>query len=231
MRLMNVGVRDGRIMTDIADDADACEVLGGEGLILSPGFVDPHTHYDAQLCWDPTASRSNLHGVTTVIGGNCGCSIAPLGVDDADYIRRMMSVVEGMPLEALEDGIDWSWNSFGEWLDRLEGRTAVNAGFLVGHCALRRTIMGSGQSVGMRTTQRSTRCGRYLERASPLARSASRVPVPHRIAMAMVRQFPRAPRARESSLRCAACFVTTTAPPWVSSRAAASTALRMARST
>ena len=80
--------------------------------------------------------------MTTVIGGNCGFSIAPLGDDDADYTRRMMSVVEGMPLEALENGIDWSWNSFGEWLDKLEGRTAVNAGFLVGHCAIRRTIMG-----------------------------------------------------------------------------------------
>ena len=142
MRRMNVGVRDGRIVTDVEDDAPTKEILDAEGLMLTPGFVDPHTHYDAQLCWDPTASPSNLHGVTTVIGGNCGFSIAPLGDEDADYTRRMMSVVEGMPLEALENGIDWSWNSFGEWLDKLEGRTAVNAGFLVGHCAIRRTIMG-----------------------------------------------------------------------------------------
>jgi N-acyl-D-aspartate/D-glutamate deacylase len=141
-RIVDVGVRDGRIAFVGESDEEADETLDATGLVLTPGFVDPHTHYDAQLCWDPTASPSNLHGVTTVIGGNCGFSIAPLGTEDADYIRRMMSVVEGMPLEALEQGIDWSWRSFGEWLDRLDGRTAVNAGFLVGHCALRRTVMG-----------------------------------------------------------------------------------------
>jgi N-acyl-D-aspartate/D-glutamate deacylase len=140
-------VRDGRIdfvrrSGELEPDSAGREVVEGEGLILTPGFVDPHTHYDAQLGWDPTASPSNLHGVTTVIGGNCGFSIAPLGDSDADYTRRMMSVVEGMPLEALEQGLDWSWRSFGSWLDGLDGATAVNAGFLVGHCALRRSIMG-----------------------------------------------------------------------------------------
>jgi N-acyl-D-aspartate/D-glutamate deacylase len=130
-----------------APDSAGREIIDADGLILTPGFVDPHTHYDAQLGWDPTASPSNLHGVTTVIGGNCGFSIAPLGDDDADYVRRMMSVVEGMPLEALESGLDWNWRSFGSWLDGLDGQTAVNAGFLVGHCAIRRTVMGA-RSVG-----------------------------------------------------------------------------------
>jgi len=143
----DVGIRDGRIDFvsrdgGVAEDVSGREVIEADGLVLTPGFVDPHTHYDAQLGWDPTASPSNLHGVTTVIGGNCGFSIAPLGDDDADYLRRMMSVVEGMPLEALENGLDWSWRSFGSWLEGLDGRTAVNAGFLVGHCALRRTVMG-----------------------------------------------------------------------------------------
>ena len=143
----DVLIREGRIDAirregEAALDAAGTEEIDGAGLMLTPGFVDPHTHYDAQLSWDPTASPSNLHGVTTVIGGNCGFSIAPLGPDDADYTRRMMSVVEGMPLEALEQGIDWNWQSFGEWLDRLDGQTAVNAGFLVGHCALRRTVLG-----------------------------------------------------------------------------------------
>lgn len=155
----DVGVRDGRIAfvrasgdagAGTGDDA-GLETIDGSGLVLTPGFVDPHTHYDAQLAWDPTASPSNLHGVTTIIGGNCGFSIAPLGPNDADYVRRMMSVVEGMPLEALEEGIDWSWQSFGEWLERLDGRTAVNAGFLVGHCALRRTVMGD-RAVGNEAT-------------------------------------------------------------------------------
>ena len=145
----DVALRGGRIAAvgELAGEA-ARETLDADGRVVCPGFVDPHTHYDAQLFWDPLASPSSLHGVTSVIGGNCGFSIAPLGgPQDAEYIRRMMAVVEGMPLSALENGLDWDWRSFGEWLARLEGGVAVNAGFLVGHCALRRAVMG-GDAVG-----------------------------------------------------------------------------------
>ncbi|MBY0399813.1 amidohydrolase family protein, partial [Myxococcota bacterium] len=143
----DVGVRDGRVEfvregAGGSKGQSAREILDADGLVVSPGFIDPHTHYDAQLLWDGSASPSNLHGVTTVIGGNCGFTIAPIGPQDGDYIRRMMAVVEGMPLEALEKGLDWGWRGFDDWLGRFEGRMAVNAGFLVGHCALRRTVMG-----------------------------------------------------------------------------------------
>ncbi|MEU8028720.1 D-aminoacylase [Streptomyces sp. NPDC049099] len=141
----DVGIRGGRIAAigDVGEDARTTE--DASGLVLTPGFVDPHTHYDAQLFWDPYATPSLNHGVTTVAAGNCGFTLAPLNPsrpEDADYTRRMMSKVEGMSLLALEEGAPWSWHSFGEYLDALEGRIAVNAGFMVGHCALRRYVMG-----------------------------------------------------------------------------------------
>ncbi|MFD5911965.1 amidohydrolase family protein [Streptomyces massasporeus] len=151
----DVGIKDGRIAVigEVTQEARTTEEA--TGLVLTPGFVDPHTHYDAQLFWDPYATPSLNHGVTTVAGGNCGFTLAPLHPErpgDADYTRRMMSRVEGMALVALEEGAPWNWHSFGEYLDALEGRIAVNAGFMVGHCALRRYVMGP-EAVGGQPSQ------------------------------------------------------------------------------
>jgi len=150
-RSADVGILDGRIVTVGRVEEPAHESIDADGAIVAPGFVDIHTHYDAQLLWDPAATPSCFHGVTTVVGGNCGFTIAPLGDDGAGYIRRMLARVEGMPLEALEAGPDWGWRSFGEFLDGIDAGLAINAGFLVGHSALRYSVMGES-AVGEHAT-------------------------------------------------------------------------------
>ncbi|MFF3913123.1 amidohydrolase family protein [Streptomyces sp. NPDC001852] len=164
----DVGLRDGRIAVVGTVTEDARTTEDASGLVLAPGFVDPHTHYDAQLFWDPYATPSLNHGVTTVAAGNCGFTLAPLNParpEDADYTRRMMSRVEGMSLVALEEGAPWNWHSFEEYLDALDGRIAVNAGFMVGHCAVRRHVMGPEAVGGQPSEEQLAGMARLLHEA------------------------------------------------------------------
>jgi N-acyl-D-aspartate/D-glutamate deacylase len=140
----DVGVRDGVIVALGAVDEPARETLDATGRIIAPGFIDTHTHYDAQVFWDPTLSPSCYHGVTTIFGGFCGFSIAPMTPEAATYIKPMLARVEGMPLTTLDAAVPWNtWSSFGEYLELIEGKVGLNVGFFCGHSALRRIVMGT----------------------------------------------------------------------------------------
>ncbi len=152
-RVVNVGIKDAKIAAITEDVPDAARVVDATGMVVAPGFVDVHTHYDAQAFWDPYLTPSPLHGVTTVFGGNCGFTIAPVNTEQSDYLMRMMARVEGMPLEALAEGVGWNWGSFAEYLDLLDGTLAINAGFLVGHSAIRRVVMGEDATAEEATSE------------------------------------------------------------------------------
>jgi N-acyl-D-aspartate/D-glutamate deacylase len=145
-RLADIAVAGGRVVEIGSITERAAREIDAEGRVVAPGFVDVHTHFDAQAFWDTTLSPSPLHGVTTVLAGNCGFTIAPLDPSQADYLKRMLARVEGMPLESLDAGVPWDWTTTGDYLSRLDHTLAVNAGFMVGHSALRRVVMGEAGS-------------------------------------------------------------------------------------
>jgi N-acyl-D-aspartate/D-glutamate deacylase len=162
----DIAVRDGRIVRIgrmSADDRRATtRVLDVEGLTVMPGFVDIHTHYDAQLHFEPTASPASWHGVTTVVTGNCGFTIAPSRAGDAAWLLEMLSRVEGMSAPALREGVPFRGGSFGDFMDGLEGRIGVNAAAYVGHSAIRRYVMGDDASVGAATSGEITAMSEVL---------------------------------------------------------------------
>jgi len=140
--LGDVGIKGGRVVETGRIKDDARRVVNADGLAVSPGFIDFHTHLDAQLLWDPLATSSCFHGVTTVIPGNCGLALAPCKADDRETILKSFERVEAISLPALKAGVEWSWTTFPEYLNRLRGRLGVNVATLMGHCALRQFVMG-----------------------------------------------------------------------------------------
>jgi N-acyl-D-aspartate/D-glutamate deacylase len=148
-RVADVAIDGDRIVAIGDVPADAAHTIDATGMVVAPGFVDIHTHYDAQVFWDGALTPSPLHGVTTVVGGNCGFGITPLSDDAADreYLMSMLARVEGIPIESLRDGVPWDWRSTEDYLDEIDGRLGINAGFMVGHSALRRAVMGPDATV------------------------------------------------------------------------------------
>jgi len=152
----DIGVRDGRIAKIGRVDEPASRVIDADGLVVTPGFIDIHTHYDAQLYFEPTASPSSWHGVTTVFTGNCGFTFAPAKPDDVAWLLQMLSRVEGMSPAALSAGVPFAGGSFGDFLTSLEGRVGVNVGANVGHSAVRRWVMGPEASERPATAEEIT---------------------------------------------------------------------------
>jgi N-acyl-D-aspartate/D-glutamate deacylase len=138
----DVGVKDGRI-TEVGRLKDgATRTIDAAGLAVSPGFIDHHTHLDAQMLWDPYGTCEPQHGVTSVVMGNCALSLAPVRAGIEDAIVKSFIRVEAIPRIALEQGVKWNWHSYGEYLDNLEGKVGINVGGLVGHIAVRHHAMG-----------------------------------------------------------------------------------------
>jgi N-acyl-D-aspartate/D-glutamate deacylase len=149
----DIAVKGGRIAAIGDVGRDAGEVVDAAGFTLMPGIIDIHTHYDAQVTWDPTLSPSPSLGVTTVVTGNCGFGIVPSPPHLRDLIMRNLAVVEGMDLDALRAGIDWRFQSFAEYLAALGRRGPyANMAVLVGHSAVRTAVMGEDASVRKQPT-------------------------------------------------------------------------------
>ena len=142
----DVAIRDGRIARIGRVDAPAKRVWNADGLVVAPGFIDVHTHYDVQLDWDPLATPSTWHGVTTVLAGNCGFTLAPARPEDVDWLAGMLTRVEGMSRAALAAGWRFEGGGFADYWGRLDGRLGVNVGSYVGHSAVRRYVMGDEAS-------------------------------------------------------------------------------------
>ena len=156
----DVGVSGGMVVALGAAPDEARQTIDAKGRVVAPGFVDIHTHYDAQILWDRMLSISPWHGVTTVVMGNCGFGVAPTRPSHRDLIVRTLEKVEGMSVAALEAGMgaDWGFETFPQYLDAIEQRgTAINVGAMIGHTPLRLYVMGEDATERAATTEEVAR--------------------------------------------------------------------------
>ena len=138
----DVFIKDGIIQEVGSISHDCDKQIDAKGLILSPGFIDIHTHFDPQLCWDGYATPSIEHGVTTVVTGNCSLSLAPIRNGGENKIISMFQVIEDIKKPTFEEAVPFSWESFGEYLDHIKPGLGINVGALIGHSAVRLYVMG-----------------------------------------------------------------------------------------
>jgi N-acyl-D-aspartate/D-glutamate deacylase len=164
--LADIGIKDGRIAEIGKVTTQAARTIDADGLIVSPGFIDGHTHMDAQVAWDPLGSCSCWHGVTSVVMSNCGFALAPCKPADREWYARCLSAVEDIPTEAMAAGIDWSWETFPEYLATVERLPkAINYGMYIGHSALRMYVMGKRALSEKATEEDMTGMARTVQEA------------------------------------------------------------------
>ena len=162
----DIAVKDG-LITEVGSDLGAAKrTIDAEGLVVTPGFVDVHTHLDAQVAWDPDLTPISWHGVTTALLGNCGVTFAPCKPGDRELLAGMMETVEDIPREAILEGLSWNWESYGEYLNELQHlNPAINIAGLIGHCALRFYVMGERGVEEDATPEDSARMAEIVEHA------------------------------------------------------------------
>ena len=150
----DVGICGEKIVAVGDLNSDGANIIDARGLSLMPGIIDVHTHYDAQITWDPTLSPSPSMGVTTAVMGNCGFGIAPCPPEHQEIMLKNLSVVEGMNLKTLLEGTQWKFESFPDYLKYIDQqRPHANVAVLIGHSAIRTAVMGDDSSVRIKPTE------------------------------------------------------------------------------
>ena len=144
--LADIAIKDGKIVELGRITGGAAKVIDVQGLAVSPGFIDHHTHMDGQIQWDPYATSEPEQGITSIVMGNCGLALAPVKTGDEDALVKSFVRVEAIPRSVLEQGVQWGWHSYGDYLDRLEGRLGINVAGLVGHVAVRQYVLGDAST-------------------------------------------------------------------------------------
>ncbi len=160
----DVAIKDGTIVGTGRISDGAARTIDANGLTVAPGFVDMHTHYDAQIFWDPLLTSSCWNGVTSVVAGNCGFTLAPCQPRDQEYLARTLGGVEAISPRAIQEGVPFNWTSYGEFMNSLDAPRGINIATNVGHTSIRRFVMGDHASDGPATNEEIAKmCGLVRE--------------------------------------------------------------------